>query len=127
MQKVTGIGGIFFRARDPDTLNRWYEKNLGIQLPPLTYDEIEWRQEAGPTVFSAFAITDENKDEENYYNPSRQTFMINFRVENLDAMLQQLRDAGATVRKGIGEYPNGRFSWVIDPEGNKVELWEPKS
>ncbi len=126
MQKVTGIGGLFFRAKDPGMLNQWYEKNLGVQLPPTTYDMPEWQQEAGPTVFSAFAITDENKDEENYYNPSRQTFMINFRVSDLDAMVKQLREAGATVREDIGEYPNGRFSWLIDPEGNKVELWEPK-
>jgi predicted enzyme related to lactoylglutathione lyase len=119
MQKVIGIGGIFFRAKDPDALNHWYEKNLGVQFP-------EWRQEAGSTAFSAFAVTDENKNEENYYNPSRQPFMINFRVNNIDAMIKQLRDAGATVREDIEDSPYGRFSWVIDPEGNKVELWEPK-
>jgi predicted enzyme related to lactoylglutathione lyase len=119
MEKVTGIGGVFFRARDPVSLGKWYEQHLGIKLTPHNYDEPVWMQEAGPTVFSPFPLTTE------YFGDPRQAWMINFRVRNLDAMITQLRVAGITVTPDPERYPNGRFARLHDPEGNPIELWEP--
>jgi glyoxylase I family protein len=120
MERVTGIGGVFFRARDPQALGRWYEENLGITLTPKGYDEPPWLQEAGPTVFEPFP------QETKYFGEATQQWMINFRVRSLDAMAAQLRAAGIEVRVHPEEYPNGRFARLHDPEGNPIELWEPK-
>src|SRR5437899_10049802 len=91
MEKVTGIGGLFFRARDPSALARWYQEQLGVTPTPASYDELPWRQEAGPTVFAPFP------EDTNYFGNPKQTWMINFRVRNLYAMTAQLRDAGIIV------------------------------
>ena len=119
MEKVTGIGGLFFRARDPEALCRWYRDHLGIALTPENYGEPPWRQEAGPTVFAAFPQNSE------YFGRAEQAWMVNFRVKDLDRMIAQLELAGIAVKVDPQTYPNGRFARLYDPEGNPIELWEP--
>jgi len=115
MERVVGIGGYFFRARDPEALAAWYEANLGITGMASGWS---WEQEAGRTVFAPFpADTD-------YFGRSDQQVMLNFRVPDLDAMLAQLRAAGAQVDEEIAEESYGRFGHAADPEGNRFELWE---
>lgn len=121
MEKVTGIGGMFFRAQDPKALAAWYEEHLGISRVPTDYDTPPWMQDAGPTVFAPFSS---NTD---YFGRPEQAWMINFRVNDLDAMAAQLEAAGIKVERDLEEYPNGRFARVYDPEGNPIELWEPAS
>ena len=116
MQHVTGIGGDFFRSNDPEALAAWYTTHLGI-IPPGA--DGPWRQEAGPTVWSPFEA------ETDYFGRREQGWMINFRVTDLDAMLDQLRQAGATVDDRIEDSDIGRFGWAADPEGIRFELWEP--
>lgn len=120
MERVVGIGGLFFRSRNPAALAAWYEQHLGITPVPLTYDDASWHQEAGPTVFAAF------DQETDHFSRAEQQWMVNFRVRDLDAMVLQLRGAGLTVEIDAEDYPNGRFARVHDPEGNPVELWEPR-
>lgn len=120
MEKVTGIGGLFFRSRDPEALAQWYRDHLGIPLIPKNYDEPGWQQEAGPTAFAPFPETT------TYFGDTSQRWMINFRVKNLDAMMAQLRMAGIVVEIDPESYPNGRFARTHDPEGNPIELWEPQ-
>ena len=116
MERALGIGGYFFRASDPEALAAWYEANLGISSMITGWS---WEQEAGPTVFAPFpADTD-------YFGREDQQTMLNFRVTNLDAMLTQLRVAGASVEDEISEESYGRFGHAVDPEGNRFELWEP--
>jgi glyoxylase I family protein len=119
MERVTGIGGLFFRARDPDALSRWYEQNLGINVPPSSYGGAVWEQTAGPTVFTPFPQPSE------YFGDPAKMWMVNFRVRNLDAIVAQLRAAAITVTIDTQSYPNGRFARLQDPEGNPIELWEP--
>jgi glyoxylase I family protein len=120
MEKALGIGGVFFRAADPAALTRWYQRYLGIDPTPSNYNEASWQQAAGPTVFAPFpADTD-------YFRDRTKTWMINFRVTNLDAMVAQLRSGGIAVEIDATDYPNGRFARLTDPEGNPIELWEPK-
>jgi glyoxylase I family protein len=119
-QKVLGIGGLFFRAKDPRALARWYEKNLGITLTPTSYDAQPWKQEAGPTVFAPFS------DSTKYFGPGNRQWMVNFRVADINAMAAQLRAAGIEVVVDPETYPNGRFARLYDPEGNPIELWEMK-
>ena len=118
--KVAGIGGLFFRADAPAQLAQWYKEHLGISLVPKSYDAEPWHQEAGPTVFAPFS-----KDTQYFGNASK-VWMVNFRVHDLDAMILQLRNAGIEVTPDPNEYPNGRFARLYDPEGNPIELWEPK-
>lgn len=120
MERVTGIGGLFFRAEDPSALGRWYEKHLGISLVPSDYDQQPWTQEPGPTVFAPF-----DKETE-YFGDPLKGWMVNFRVRNLDRMVEQLRASGIEVEVDPQAYPNGRFARLYDPEGNPIELWEPK-
>jgi glyoxylase I family protein len=119
MEKVTGIGGLFFRARDPVALGHWYQQHLGVTLTPSSYDELPWRQEAGPTGFSPFPR------ETDYFGDSKQMWMVNFRVRDLDVMTAQLRAAGIAIDVDPRLYPNGRFARLQDPEGNPIELWQP--
>ena len=121
MERVAGIGGLFFKAEDPEALAHWYQKNLGVDLVPDNYDEQPWTQEAGPTVFAPFS---NNTD---YFGRESQMWMVNFRVKKLDAMVAQLRDADIEVEVDEADYPNGKFARVYDPEGNPIELWEPKA
>jgi glyoxylase I family protein len=118
MEKVIGIGGLFFRARDPEALGRWYFEHLGITLAPTTQDAPVWEQEAGPTVFSPFPETTD------YFGDARNVWMVNFRVRDLEKMVEQLRTAGIDVEADLSD-PNGRFARLHDPEGNPIELWQP--
>jgi catechol 2,3-dioxygenase-like lactoylglutathione lyase family enzyme len=118
MEKVSGIGGVFFRAQDPAALGAWYRDHLGVGAVPSSDDDLPWRQEAGPTAFAPFP---QNTD---YFGDSGKAWMINFRVGNLDAMIAQLRAAGVSVEPDPQTYPQGRFARLSDPEGNPIELWE---
>ena len=118
-ETVAGIGGLFFRAHDPDALGRWYLEHLGIALTPTKQDSPVWQQEAGQTVFSPFPETTK------YFGDPQKMWMINFRVHNLDKMAAQLRTAGIEVKIDPQSYPNGRFARLHDPEGNPIELWQP--
>ncbi len=120
MNKVLGIGGVFFRAKDPTALGQWYLEHLGITPPPASYGAASWEQEGGPTVFAPFPA------DTKYFGRSEQAWMINFRVADLDAMVAELRAAGVEVEVDPETYPNGRFARLADPEGNPIELWEPK-
>src|SRR6185369_9464562 len=119
MEKVCGIGGLFFRAHDPAALGRWYQEQLGVTMTPATYDDLPWRQEAGPTVFAPFP------QDTAFFGAKGQAWMINFRVRDLNAMVSQLRAAGIEVELDPEMYPNGRFARLSDPEGNPVQLWQP--
>src|SRR4051812_25621295 len=119
MQHVTGIGGLFFRAKDPKALGQWYQANLGINSVPADYNGKAWSQEAGPVVFAPFPR------DTDYFGRADQQWMINFRVRDLDAMAKQLQAAGIDVSVDPQKYPNGRFARLHDPEGNPIELWEP--
>ena len=117
---VAGIGGFFFRASNPTALAEWYRQHLGVDLTPTDYSQKPWSQEAGPTVFSPFP------QDTDYFGDSAKHWMINFRVDDLDAMVEQLRAAGIEVTNDPEKYPNGRFARLRDPEGNPIELWESK-
>jgi glyoxylase I family protein len=119
MEKVRGIGGLFFRARDPKALASWYQQHLGVTLTPTSYEEAVWEQETGPTVFAPFPETSD------YFGDAHKVWMVNFRVRDLDRMAAQLRAAGIDVKIDAQAYPNGRFARVHDPEGNPIELWQP--
>jgi predicted enzyme related to lactoylglutathione lyase len=120
MERVSGIGGIFFRARDPESLAKWYDRHLGVRRTPPDYDSPCWRQEEGPTVFEPFPA------DTGYFRDAAKSWMINFRVRNLDAIVAQLRAAAIEVEVDPQEYPNGRFARLVDPEGNPVALWQPE-
>ena len=124
MRRVTGMGGLFFRSRQPEALCEWYEKHLGIQSRPGEGATFQWRdldnpEKTGDTVWAIFP------DATTYFGPSRPAFMMNFRVEKLDRLLDLLRAEGVQVDPKVEEYEYGRFAWITDPEGNRVELWEP--
>src|SRR5437588_3943542 len=116
MQRVTGIGGFFFRANNPEALAQWYKERFGIDLVPADYSQRPWSQEAGPTVFAPFPSGSD------YFGDTTKNWMINFRVRDLDAMVEQLRAAGIEVKVDLEVYPNGRFARLRDPEGNPIEL-----
>lgn len=118
MERVLGVGGFFFRARDPEALARWYADNLGVAPAPQSYDAEPWRTEAGVTIFAPFDETSAR------FGDSAKQWMMNFRVRNLDAIAAQLRRAGVGVEIDPQPYPNGRFARLHDPEGNPIELWE---
>jgi predicted enzyme related to lactoylglutathione lyase len=123
MKKVTGIGGIFFKCKDPKKMREWYQTHLGLNTNQ--YGAVfEWRQGAdttkkGFTTWSPFAETTK------YFEPSQRDFMINYRVENLEALVEQLQKEGVTIVDKIESYDYGKFVHIVDVEGNKIELWEP--
>lgn len=119
--RVVGIGGFFFRAKDPAALKQWYLDMLGVQMTPTSYDDPPWRTDAGTTVFEPF------QDDTDYFGDRSVGWMINFRVDDLDAVVERLRGAGTAVEyEGDGEpFPNGRFAKLHDPEGHAIQLWEP--
>jgi predicted enzyme related to lactoylglutathione lyase len=120
MEKVTGIGGLFFRAQDPARVRSWYHQHLGVTLTPTGDGQLPWHQEAGPSVFEPFPA------DTSYFGRQENVWMINFRVRDLAAMVAQLQAAGLEVTVDPETYPNGRFARLFDPEGNPVELWEPQ-
>jgi len=119
MEKVTGIGGFFFRAKDPKALGLWYQQHLGISVIPTSYEDSPWLQEAGPTAFAPF------KETSGYFGDPTKVWMLNFRVRDLDKMAAQLRAAGIEVKINEESSPIGRFARLHDPEGNPIELWQP--
>jgi predicted enzyme related to lactoylglutathione lyase len=126
MKRVTGIGGIFFKARDPATLREWYRTQLGIDVQdwggaPFSWSDAEGKPTHGTTIWSIGAADGET------FAPSTAPFMVNYRVADLYALLAALRAEGCNVLDKVDESEFGKFGWVMDPEGNKVELWEPPS
>lgn len=124
MKRVTGIGGVFFKAKDPEKLCEWYRTHLGVESKKDGAATFRWRKLDDPkserfTVWSPFP---ENTD---YFASSTKPFMINFQVENLEQLLAQLKREGVTVDPKVGTYDYGKFGWIMDPEGNRIELWEP--
>ena len=120
MERITGIGGVFFRAKDPKRLAEWYRDTLGIPVDAgQSYASLMSAGADEMTVWSTFPSDTE------YFGPGPQSLMVNYRVSDLDAMLSQLREAGAKVEDRIEEQEYGRFAWAFDPEGNRFELWEP--
>jgi predicted enzyme related to lactoylglutathione lyase len=122
MERVTGIGGIFFKSSDPKALCAWYRDHLGLEVTDWGGAVFQWGgadSQPGMTLWSPFA------QDTNYMEPSSASFMINFRVADLDALLDALRAEGCNVVDKMDSSEQGKFGWVIDPEGNKVELWQP--
>jgi predicted enzyme related to lactoylglutathione lyase len=124
MKRVTGIGGIFFNAADPAALRDWYRRHLGIDVQAWGGTAFRWTDATGQptpgtTVWSIGAADGEG------FAPGRSAFMVNYRVDDLVALLQALRDEGCQVLEKMDDSSYGKFGWVLDPEGNKVELWQP--
>ena len=121
-QRITGFGGFFFRAKDPAALAAWYDENFGIDRVPSDYETQPWHQDEGPTVFAPFA-----QDTTYFGDDPSKTFMMNFRVDDLEKMVAQLRGNGNEVTMDEGNpYPNGLFATVLDPEGNPIQLLQPQ-
>jgi predicted enzyme related to lactoylglutathione lyase len=122
VKRVTGIGGIFFKARDAKALREWYRKHLGIDVQDWGGASLLWKDDDaqnGMTVWSIF------EGESKYFNPSTAPFMVNYRVADLHAVLAALREEGCNVDEKVDESEFGKFGWVMDPEGNRIELWQP--
>ncbi len=126
MKRVTGLGGVFFKSEEPQKLREWYGKHLGLAMEDWgsTFFWIDPNnpeaKEQGRTIWSAF------EKDTTYFDPSAKPYMFNYRVENLDELLKVLREEGVTVIDKVEEVSYGKFGWIMDPEGNKIELWEPK-
>lgn len=123
MKKVTGIGGIFFKSKDPQAANEWYKKHLGFDTTPYG-TSFEWLHaddatKKGLTQWNAFP------QQTTYFEPSGKEFMINYRVDNLEALVEELKKENVTIVDEIATYDYGKFVHIMDPEGNKIELWEP--
>jgi catechol 2,3-dioxygenase-like lactoylglutathione lyase family enzyme len=125
MERVTGIGGVFFTSKDPERLFAWYEKHLGLKRDAASggasvlFRCRDDHEGSGMTVWSIFP------DETTYFRPSQARFMINYRVADLDALLEVLRQEGVEIDPKREDYDYGRFAWIMDPDGNRIELWEP--
>lgn len=124
MKRVTGIGGIFFKGQNAEQLREWYRAHLGIEADGSSGYAFEWRErdapeKVGQTVWSIF------NDQTKYFEPSKSSFMINYRVDDLDAVLAELRAEGVEVDDKTDESEYGKFGWIMDPDGNRIELWEP--
>ncbi|QGY42332.1 VOC family protein [Maribellus comscasis] len=123
MKKVTGIGGIFFKTRDPEKMKEWYNKNLGLVTNEygsvFEFRNSDEPEKKGYSVWSPFSI------DTDYFQPSEKEFMINYRVENIEKLVEELRKSGVTILDEIESYEYGKFVHILDPEKNKIELWEP--
>jgi predicted enzyme related to lactoylglutathione lyase len=124
MKRVTGIGGIFFKAKDPKGLTAWYKKHLGIDVQDWGGAAFTWADDAGNAI-KGTTIWSVGAADGDYFAPSTASFMINYRVADLAALLSVLREEGCNVLDKTDDSEYGKFGWVIDPEGNKVELWQP--
>ena len=123
MKKVTGIGGIFFKCKDPDSVKAWYREHLGLQTDQYGTN-FEWRQAADPSQ-KGFTQWSPFTDSTTYFQPSEKDFMINYRVDDLDGLLEELKKAGIFPLHPVEVTGYGKFVHIMDPEGNKIELWEP--
>lgn len=123
MKRVTGIGGMFFKSADPKASQEWYQQHLGFTVANdsslFEWNKVDEENNPGYTVWAPF------KASTTYFEPSKQNFMINFRVENLKALLEELKKEGVQIVGEMQEESYGKFAWIMDPEGNKIELWEP--
>ncbi|MDZ7649843.1 MAG: VOC family protein [Cytophagales bacterium] len=122
MKRVTGLGGVFFKTTDPKKIKEWYGRHLGMNDTIFKWIDTNDKDAKVPalTVWSPF------KDDTTYFNPSEKQFMLNYRVDNLVELLRVLKEEGVQIVGEMEEYPYGKFGWVMDPDGNKIELWEPK-
>jgi catechol 2,3-dioxygenase-like lactoylglutathione lyase family enzyme len=123
MKRVIGLGGVFFRAKDQKALYEWYHKHLGLESGPggsgVVWHDAEPSEVPAATVWSIFP------QDTDYFGPTRPNFMVNFRVDNLEELLKALREEGVQVDEKVERSDYGNFGWITDPEGNRVELWEP--
>jgi catechol 2,3-dioxygenase-like lactoylglutathione lyase family enzyme len=119
--RATGVGGVFFRSADPEALYRWYEQHLGLRRDGDTAVVLRWADDrsSGSTVFAIFPL------DTGYFGRSGQPFMVNLRVHDLDGLLARLAADGVEIDPRREDFPYGRFAWIVDPDGNRVELWEP--
>lgn len=126
MSGVTGIGGVFLKAQDPEKLSAWYGHHLGLPMTDWGGANFEWREKDAPETIgkTAWALFPQATP---YFGPGQQQAMINFRVADLDGLLQKLAAEGIEIDPHRDEQPYGRFAWIVDPEGNRIELWEPRS
>jgi predicted enzyme related to lactoylglutathione lyase len=124
MKRVTGIGGIFFKAKDAPSLQAWYKRHLGIDVQAWGGAAFDWTDAEGKPVAGTTAWLIDSQ-ESDHFSPSSASFMVNYRVEDLHALVKVLKEEGCNVLEKIDESEYGKFAWVIDPEGNKVELWQP--
>ena len=124
MRRVTGIGGIFFKAKDPVVLRAWYKAHLGIDVQEWGGTAFTWADDAGHAV-KGTTVWSIGAADGDYFAPSTAPFMVNYRVADLAALLAALRAEGCNVLEKTDDSEYGKFGWVIDPEGNKVELWQP--
>ena len=125
MKRVTGLGGVFFKTKDPKKIKEWYSKHLGLPMDDYGVSfrwidpEDKGAKEPATTVWSPF------KEDTTYFQPSEKQFMFNYRVANLVELLKTLKEEGVQIIDEIQELPYGKFGWIMDPDGNKIELWEP--
>jgi predicted enzyme related to lactoylglutathione lyase len=124
MKRVTGIGGVFFKAKDPKALQTWYKQHLGVDVQAWGGVAFDWTDADGKPVGGTTAWRIASADDSSF-TPSTASFMVNYRVADLRALLKALKEEGCNVVDKIDDSEYGKFGWVIDPEGNKVELWEP--
>jgi predicted enzyme related to lactoylglutathione lyase len=126
MARITGIGGVFFKSKgDPAALAGWYAKHLGMPLAPWGGAVLRWTEDTSDDKgATAWHVA---KADTKWFAPSDASFMINYRVDDLGGLLADLRAAGIEILKGPESHENGQFAWIVDPDGNKVELWEPKA
>ena len=124
MAKVTGIGGVFFKSRGKGAeLSAWYEKNLGIKLESWGGSILNWTDDK--VVDGGLTVWNAADHDTKWFSPSESSFMINYRVDNMDELVASLKENGVEIVKGPDTDFNGKFAWIMDPDGNKVELWEP--
>ena len=123
MKKVTGIGGLFFKCKDPDKVKEWYSKHLGLNMDQYG-TSFEWRQGDDPTKYG-FTQWSAFSDSTKYFDPSVKDFMINYRVQDLESLVNELKRDGVTILDPIESFEYGKFVHILDNEGNKIELWEP--
>jgi len=126
MKRVTGLGGVFFKTKDPKQIKEWYQTHLGMKMDDYGFS-FRWHEvdkpeakEPATTAWSPF------KEDTKYFSPSEKPFMFNYRVENLVELLKVLKEEGVEIVGEMQDYPYGKFGWIMDPDGNKIELWEPK-
>ena len=123
MKRVTGIGGVFFKSNDPQKIREWYSRHLGIQANE--YGAVfDWKQKNDPTQFG-HTVWNPFPANTKYFDPGKKDFMFNYRVDNLEELIKTLKAEGVEVVGEIEGYEYGKFGWIMDPEGNKIELWEP--
>lgn len=121
-KRVTGLGGFFFKSENPDAAKNWYKEHLGLDTDQYGCT-FWWKDKEGNDCSTQWSPMDEKTE---YFQPSHKQFMMNFRVENLEDLLAALKEEGVTIVGELEEYSYGKFGWILDPEGNKIELWEPK-